>query len=168
MGHPFIPISPYPILTQTLSLTRVSISHSFTPPRAPPAAPPAPPPLPSWEDFGTGTMQLLLDSAGTQVRVLMRSDQSREVVINHLVEPPCALETNVSSDRAWVFRAYAFDAQVRGKESLEGRKRGKMQRRGEIEFILLLRGVRARAVCAHDIMPCFAPYIRITLVFCAI
>ena len=71
-------------------------------------------------------MQLLLDSAGTQVRVLMRSDQSREVVINHLVEPPCALETNVSSDRAWVFRAYAFDAQVRRerKERDEGDEGG--------------------------------------------
>jgi hypothetical protein len=73
-------------------------------------------------------MQLLLDSAGTQVRVLMRSDQSREVVINHLVEPPCALETNVSSDRAWVFRAYAFDAQVRKKrawrDDREGRCKG--------------------------------------------
>ena len=45
MGHPFISISPYPILTQTLSLTRVSISHSLTPPPRPPRAPPAPHPL---------------------------------------------------------------------------------------------------------------------------
>ena len=72
-------------------------------------------------------MQLLLDSAGTQVRVLMRSDQSREVVINHLVEPPCALETNVSSDRAWVFRAYAFDAQVRREREKRGTRGGERE-----------------------------------------
>lgn len=61
-----------------------------------------------WADRGIGYASILRHRQSKQVRFLMQEEQSGRALANHMIDPTTRLEENVSSDRAWVFRALDY------------------------------------------------------------
>jgi Ran-binding protein 1 len=60
-----------------------------------------------WKERGTGEIRLLKHTVTGKVRVLMRRDKTLKICANHLITSDMKLQSNVGSDRSWVWTALA-------------------------------------------------------------
>ncbi|KAI8904291.1 RanBP1 domain-containing protein [Gorgonomyces haynaldii] len=61
-----------------------------------------------WKERGTGDVKLLKHKETKKIRLLMRRDKTHKICANHVVAPSITLQTNVGSDRSWVYNAMDF------------------------------------------------------------
>ncbi|KJE95425.1 small GTPase Ran binding protein 1 [Capsaspora owczarzaki ATCC 30864] len=64
-------------------------------------------PTGEWKERGTGEVKFLQDRTTKMIRLLMRRDKTLKVCANHIVRDDMVLQTNVGSDRAWVWNVVA-------------------------------------------------------------
>jgi len=62
----------------------------------------------TWRERGIGEMKILKHREHSRLRLLMRQERTMKVICNHALDPRISLETNVSSDRSWVWSAFDY------------------------------------------------------------
>lgn len=56
-----------------------------------------------WKERGTGDVRFLKHKESGKVRLVMRRDKTLKICANHYIMPEYKLNTNVGSDRSWVY-----------------------------------------------------------------
>jgi Ran-binding protein 1 len=60
-------------------------------------------PSKEWKERGTGDVKFLQHRETKRIRILMRRDKTLKVCANHLILPEMKLQSNIGSDRSWVW-----------------------------------------------------------------
>ena len=64
--------------------------------------------LNEWRERGTGDARLLKHRENLKTRFILRQEKTLKVVANHLLNPTTELQTNMGSDKSWVWVAQDY------------------------------------------------------------
>jgi len=60
-----------------------------------------------WKERGLGDVKFLKHKETQKVRLLMRREKTLKICANHYISPAMKLEENVSSEKSWIWTAFA-------------------------------------------------------------